>query len=368
MYSVIFSDNTKFSFTKEQIMLIPYFNVLISSSSFLEKETINVLSSSIGFEYIHIYATMNEIDIIDPLDKYPFAIKQCDYFGYDKLKILLEEKYGYKTDIKDTKEKIGTEISIKIKYLGKIQISRRLYPVIQHRTNNIYLENSKYIPKKETLEYYYDEHIYNCHTQQQTSEYYTNFRPTGITYLKKNKCSCGIICKNTHMRYGDGNCNPTLIQIFQSNFIDINNVVDLLYQIEPIYEYPNYSTDNEMNELWKARYRSKYNVYFVKMIRNIISFNEHDVICAKLKNLPYRVKSQQSSDGHEEHHKFTFSYKLLSEISEDEYQKIECIIVNNEPEFNNKYLIKHNDSLNNEKKSVNGCKLNSLKFEIYEAI
>ena len=53
MYSVIFSDDKKFMFTKQQIMSIPYFNTLITSSSFLEKDIINISSSSIGFEYIH---------------------------------------------------------------------------------------------------------------------------------------------------------------------------------------------------------------------------------------------------------------------------------------------------------------------------
>jgi hypothetical protein len=98
MYSVVFTDDKKFLFTKEQIMLIPYFNVLLTSDAFLETDIINILSSSIGFEYIHMYATMDEIDIIDPNEKYLFVIKQCDYFEYDKLKMLLEKKYEYKTD------------------------------------------------------------------------------------------------------------------------------------------------------------------------------------------------------------------------------------------------------------------------------
>ena len=93
MYSVLFSDDNEFKFTKNQITLIPYFNTLINSSTFVEKNIISISSSSIGFEYLHIYSTMDEIDIIDPLDKYLFAIKQCDYFCYDKLKTLLENKY-----------------------------------------------------------------------------------------------------------------------------------------------------------------------------------------------------------------------------------------------------------------------------------
>ena len=61
--------------------------------------------------------------------------------------------------------------------------------------------------------------------------------------------------------------------------------------------------------------------YFVKMIQNTISFGKDDIICVKIKD----------------------SYKLLSETTEDEYKNVECIIVNNEPKFNDKYFIKYID-------------------------
>ena len=109
MYTVIFSDKKEFIFTKEQIILIPYFNVLLNCENFMEKEIINITHCSIGFEFVHMYATMDEIDIIDPSDKYLFAIKQCDYFCYDKLRCLLEERFGYKTDIMNLKEKQNNE-------------------------------------------------------------------------------------------------------------------------------------------------------------------------------------------------------------------------------------------------------------------
>ncbi len=44
MYSVIFADDKKFIFTRQQILLIPYFNTLITSSSFLEKDIINFVN------------------------------------------------------------------------------------------------------------------------------------------------------------------------------------------------------------------------------------------------------------------------------------------------------------------------------------
>jgi hypothetical protein len=58
------------------------------------------------------------------------------------------------------------------------------------------------------------------------------------------------------------------------------------------------------------------------MIQNIISFNKDDIICVKIKD----------------------SYKLLSETTEDEYQNVECIIVDNEPKFNSKYFVKFIDN------------------------
>ena len=96
---------------------------------------------------------------------------------------------------------------------------------------------------------------------------------------------------------------------------------DNLYYIEPIYEYPDYSTDEEISDIFKKRYRAKYNTYFVKMIQNTISFGKDDIICVKIKD----------------------SYKLLSETTEDEYKNVECIIVDNEPKFNDKYFIKYID-------------------------
>lgn len=95
-----------------------------------------------------------------------------------------------------------------------------------------------------------------------------------------------------------------------------------LYFISPIYEYPNYSTDDEINEVYKTRYRMKYNTYFFKMIQNIISFNKDDIIYVKIKD----------------------SFKLISDTTEDEYQNIEYIITNNELKFNDKYFIKYIDN------------------------
>ena len=319
MYSVIFSDERKFIFTKQQIILIPYFNVLLSSSSFLEKDIINISSSSIGFEYIHIYSTMNEIDIINPKDKYLFVLKQCDYFGYDKLKNLLEEKYGYKTDIIDIKEKTGEEIIIKMKYLGKLKIKKDIYPIIYIDQGS----NQIKIPKLEinlgiNLGIYFDNHTYYTYDWI----YYDRPMQNSKQFITK-KCNCGKNCDNSifgHKSYTS--CGKVYNIPYHCENIFIPNKGENLYYITPIYEYPDYSTDEEINDIFKKRYKEKYNIYFFKIIQNIISFNKDNTICIKIKD----------------------SYKLLSEISEEEYKNAECIIIDNEPKFNDKYLIKHIDN------------------------
>jgi len=340
MYSVVFTDDKKFIFTKEQLMVMPYFNVLLISDAFLEKYIINISSSSIGFEYIHMYATMDEIDIIDPTEKYLFVIKQCDYFGYDKLKTLLEKKYGYKTDITNIKDKTGKETIIKMKYLGKINITKRIKPILfTHKDNrkrsypNITIRcgadeiNDKgFIKISETTGSYGEKYktfgsklspeylLYTFCKTKFKMEHYIPYVDTTIPHAYSN-----IYAQETsRMEYVDYdktiNINETVL--YNSKF------ASSLYIINPVYEYPEYSTDDEINEIYKKRYRKKYNTYFVKMIQNIISFNTDDIICVKIND----------------------SYKLISEVSEDEYENIDYIIVENEVIFKDKFLVKYIDT------------------------
>ena len=39
-----------------------------------------------GFDFLHAYATMDEIYICDSVEKMNFVINQCEYFRYNKLK------------------------------------------------------------------------------------------------------------------------------------------------------------------------------------------------------------------------------------------------------------------------------------------
>lgn len=126
MIIVKFSDDKEFKFTEYQIKYIPYFNAMLDFnllSSNINNE-FTILQNSCGFEFLHMFATLDEIDIIDPLDKYQFVLKQCDYFGYDKLKELIEYKYGFRNDITNVSDKIGTIIKSNLIYLGAVRFTK----------------------------------------------------------------------------------------------------------------------------------------------------------------------------------------------------------------------------------------------------
>ena len=166
---VIFSDNKTYIFTEYQLIRIPYFEVLINSPTWLENKSNKIIinHNSIGFDFIHIFATMDEIDILDPGDNYLFVMKQCDYFCYDKLKILLDSKYGFRKIVSDTNNNIGKETIMK--YLGSFKIyinthnSREyikcIVPIYEHEIysndneiNEIYIKRYK----SKMLNYYFD--------------------------------------------------------------------------------------------------------------------------------------------------------------------------------------------------------------------
>ena len=119
MFIVKFSDKTEFIFTENQIKYIPYFKTLLESDL---KKDFQINHSSIGFDFLHTYATLDEIDITDPQDKYLFVLKQCDFFCYDKLKELVEKKYGFRTDVSEVKDNICKEIKCYLTYLGSIEL------------------------------------------------------------------------------------------------------------------------------------------------------------------------------------------------------------------------------------------------------
>ena len=178
---VIFSDNKIYLFTEYQLIRIPYFETLINSSTWLENKSnkITINHNSIGFDFIHIFATMDEIDILDPGDNYLFVMKQCDYFCYNKLKILLDYKYGFRKIVSDINNNIGKEMMTKLKYLGAFRISSQninnngissITPIFEHEfyTNDIEI-NEIFIKryKSKMMDYYSDliKKIYSPYTE-----------------------------------------------------------------------------------------------------------------------------------------------------------------------------------------------------------
>jgi hypothetical protein len=110
IYTIMFTDGLKFEFTEYQIKLIPYFKSLIESENFTKNNVIKIYHTSIGFEFIHAYVTMDEFDIYDPTDRYSYVLKQCDYFCYDKFTNFLKHKYD---KIEDKKPVISNIIEAK---------------------------------------------------------------------------------------------------------------------------------------------------------------------------------------------------------------------------------------------------------------
>ena len=139
MFVVRFSDKVEFNFTESQIKLIPYFKTMIESDF---KTDFQISQASIGFEYLHIYATLDEIDITDPHDRYLFVLKQCDFFCYDKLKELVERKYGFRTDVSEVKDKIGKLTKCDLTYLSSMKLTKAyIYPYNYQCTDH--MVNSK---------------------------------------------------------------------------------------------------------------------------------------------------------------------------------------------------------------------------------
>ena len=282
MYTVKFADEKKFSFTTEQILLIPYFNTLIISSSFIETDEITISSSSIGFEYLHIYATMNEIDVVDPKELYIFAIKQCEYFGYIKLKMLLELRYGFRAGVTEIVDKIGEVSIMKLKYCGKIIMDKIDYP------NKVYTLSQGHptpILDKSDICYYFKRYY--------LGEYYY-----------------------------PGNTTVKAYQPPKGHY---------LYTIEPFYDVPLFSTDDEINKIHVARHIERQKIYYNNLFKLLIA-NLPDVIvnykCDEMINSGYghMVRTTQSH----------CKYLELKESDEKNIIKL----ISEEFIFSEKYILK----------------------------
>jgi len=102
--NVLFSDGKEFGFTLDQILLIGYFKNYFKSNMYkpnisfdkrknIYVNTIYIFQSSSGFEYLHEYSTLGELDINIPREKIICVIAQCNYFMYDKFQNYIASKY-----------------------------------------------------------------------------------------------------------------------------------------------------------------------------------------------------------------------------------------------------------------------------------
>jgi hypothetical protein len=281
MYTVKFADEKKFSFTTEQILLIPYFNTLIISSSFIETDEITISSSSIGFEYLHIYATMNEIDIVDPKELYIFAIKQCEYFGYIKLKMLLELRYGFRAGVTEIVDKIGEVSIMKLKYCGKIIMDKIDYPSVIIEKGH----ESRIFDKSNLLNFY----------------------------------------KRYVVRMTYDGCNGMAMGCYQPP------KGHYLYTIEPFYDVPLFSTDDEINKIHVARHIEKTKIYYNNLFKLLIA-NLPDVI------VNYKCDEMINS-GYGHMIRTTQSHCKYLELKESDEKNI-IKLISEEFIFSEKYILK----------------------------
>ncbi len=227
MYSVIFSDAKIFKFLPDQIKKIPYFESYLNSFD-INIKIIHIQQSSVGFEFLHAFATMDEIDIFDPVDKIQFVIKQCDYFCYDKLRALVEKKYGFRYDVSDVKDDIGNEIVMKMKFCGSFVV----------------------------------EYIQSCGVRMVYNGCYNYSAP---------------YCSKSIIKY---------IGLPTDNYGNDNNLKYLSEQrhrlikcikITPIYNVPKYSHDIEVQNVYTIRYKKQHTKYLCKLL--IDAFEKNDFIC-----------------------------------------------------------------------------------------
>lgn len=91
--------------------------LLHSTSDLYEYDSNKILSinhSSIGFEYLHTFATMDEVDVPNLTDRFLLVIKQCDFFMYDKLKDLIIIKHKH-IQIRKTYAQLNQQYLVKKK-------------------------------------------------------------------------------------------------------------------------------------------------------------------------------------------------------------------------------------------------------------
>jgi len=268
---------------------------------------------------------MDETDILTENINYLKGIKDCILKKLDVINVninrllidsqIIKNKYESNTHTLNL-----TENNINVKCHGKIKIKKIDYPKFLAIDNvaNVKHDNTNHLSK------IYD----NCVFQRSRTTYNEGVEYT--TYSSINKKDY-VVSNFTDVYKTNRTISMNIVEgaggipmcFYNSRFYSdkkYKTFLDLcLFEITPVYQYSNYDADIEINEIYKRRHRLKCNVHFVKMFMNITLLNDDDIISVKIKN----------------------NYKLLKDILEEEYENIECIIINNEPKFRENILLKY---------------------------
>lgn len=336
MCTLVFLDGKSFILTNEQMSLIPFFGQtcgqLHTSNPSNHKIVLPYVST--GFELINEFTKSNETLEINHEENHTHTINLCKHLKYHKLENLLKIP-------NDSNRNKNTQ---QIHRICKIKIEKKNYPIIQI-VHNMYASTS-YIDVIRIEPNYIDPLYMDIIKHGNYESAFSDSTYCSI-HNSYNNASLARYYNKIHQKIYNGGAHnngyvyPSAYTFtltnetqFTTNTYGVDNLLKhKLYMIYPIYEYPESllnhpeTSENriniEINEVHKKMFRQKCNIEFIKNIQKIISFNNYDIICT--------------------HNKETDIYKLLSDTKENEYIDIDCIVVDNEPKFNNNYFVKHND-------------------------
>jgi len=296
-YTVHFNDGIKFEFKLEQIKSIPHFLSAIcrcpSYHSLPEndKKVFIIPRSSIGFEFLHLYATSDEPDrflrICGLPENYKAVIDQCDFFKYYKLRLLLEEKFGFgPLDTIPTKIK-GDTMSVILNYMGAFCLEQVDYPILWENRNwsNWNPPKAKYLDVE-------------CCTEDDISKSLYRFSQLSESLYEKD----GVIRDGKIQQFG--------------KYIQY-------YKVTPIHEPATFSPDPEINEIYLKRHQKLENIYFYKLLCEMYETNNFiaKIRTGKTKMIPDPCHPHRPKSVDE------IVYELLQNVDPDDYSKIEVLYV-----------------------------------------
>lgn len=307
-YTVIFNDDTKFLFTSDQLSKIPYFNKKINSIEYAlipenDRKFFNIMRPSIGFEYLHLYASLDEFDIIDPEDKLEYVIEQCKYFEYDKLKTQLESKFFPKTDIP------ASDFTIKSKDLTGITLKHHCTFSLEH------VEYPCISSNRDSLPSYYGG-IYGCCNESEIDKSLYKFAAVHVDNRDNSSIRHDLyqikdkrITASTHMQY---------------------------FKITLVKETINLSLDKEINEIYNKRHLIASKISFYELLCNMYKDNNNFI--AKIKT--GKTIHEQDFDRGIYVNREEIIYELLKNVNPEDYCKIEELYTQYMMTCDSQYILK----------------------------